>query len=122
MTADPPTPADDCRLDWGVLDSLAHDMDDDTIADELVTIYLGELPARRQALGAALDADDADAMRAAAHALRAASATVGAVGLAELCRAIESAAAQQDTAAAAEQIQRALDACTTIDALLRQGR
>lgn len=78
-------------VDWSVLERLADDLDDDELVDILVTAYRGELPARRDALRSSLAASTAE-MADAAHALKAASESIGALALGRTCREARAAA------------------------------
>jgi len=85
---------------------------------ELVGLYLRELPTRVAAVRAGVTARDGDAVAAAAHSLRGASATFGAAGLAALCAALEQAVREgrlADLAAAAAPLEAL--AAQTADAL-----
>lgn len=58
----------------------------------VVAIYLDDAPLRLEQMAAGLGCGDADALRRAAHALKSASANVGARRLAGYCREIEAGA------------------------------
>ena len=108
-------------VDWSVLQRLGEDMDDPDIVGEVVAVYLGELAPRTAALAAAAGSGEAAALRAAAHALKASSATVGALGLSRLCREAEVAAAQGDAAAAADLALAAVAEASRVEPALRAG-
>jgi PAS domain S-box-containing protein len=79
---DPGTP-----LDEGVLAELDEELGEDVAL--LVGMYLTELEPRRAAISDAVAARDLEAARAAAHSLRGASGTFGALRLGELCAELE---------------------------------
>lgn len=107
-------------VDWSVLERLADDLDDDELVDILVTAYRGELPARRDALRSSLAASTAE-MADAAHALKAASESIGALALGRTCREAEAAARAGDRTAATTAVTRALAMLDEVDAELAQG-
>ncbi len=59
------------------------------LSDRLLEIYLAQLPPQMAELQRAADAGDTRGVLAVAHALKSSSASVGALALAELCRATE---------------------------------
>lgn len=63
--------------------------DDLDFLDELVDTYLDDGEVQLEAMRLAGTADDAEAMIRPAHSLKSSSANVGAMGLTELCRALE---------------------------------
>lgn len=63
--------------------------DDLEFVDELVDTYLEDAAAQLGAMRQAADAGDVRAMVRPAHSLKSSSANVGAMALAELCRALE---------------------------------
>ena len=67
----------------------------------IVGVYLDDTPAGIQALRSAVDGDDAEAARKAAHGLKSSSANVGALRLSALCREMEEMARGGDLSAAA---------------------
>jgi len=69
-----------------LLDRLSGDR---ALMAEVIRLFLEDLPARRAAIDAAVTAGDAIALRAAAHGLRGASATVTATALADAAWALE---------------------------------
>jgi HPt (histidine-containing phosphotransfer) domain-containing protein len=56
---------------------------------ELVETYLADAPAQLEAMTAAVEADDAAALVRPAHTLKSSSATVGAMRLSSVARALE---------------------------------
>ncbi len=60
------------------------------IRQRVITLYLQQTPAQLQELRTGLERDDSSAMLRAAHTMKSSSANVGAGGLAELCRDLES--------------------------------
>ena len=55
----------------------------------VISIYLNDSPILIERLGESLNAGDADGVAQAAHALKSASANLGAMSLAEMCRQVE---------------------------------
>jgi HPt (histidine-containing phosphotransfer) domain-containing protein len=82
-------------LDGSVLARLRDEIGDDGVS-RFVATFLVELPGRLLAMREAVVGDDADALRAAAHALRSPSAAVGAQALAAACRRLEELGAAGD--------------------------
>ena len=77
---------------------LRHCMEDRPLAHNLLELYLGDLAPRALALRAAVQAGDPNAVQQVAHAIRGASLTVGAQGVAHLTQDIESACRRGDLA------------------------
>ena len=67
----------------------AASMGDDEFMEELIDIYLDDMPRQIQALRDAVENQDAAAAAATAHRLKGASGNVGADSLSALCRDIE---------------------------------
>jgi two-component system sensor histidine kinase/response regulator len=83
-------PPDLPLVDDGVLvELLASTGDDPDFVRELLETYLAETPEQLAAIGAALEADDADALVRPAHTLKSSSATLGAMRLSALARELE---------------------------------
>jgi CheY-like chemotaxis protein/HPt (histidine-containing phosphotransfer) domain-containing protein len=104
------------------LDRLASRGQPDVV-DELVALFRQEAPRRVAALQAALDADDAEALRQAAHKLRGTAAAVGAREVCDLSGEIERWARRGDVGPARLLIEGELpramqEACDALDALL----
>ena len=78
-------------FDPAVLDRLARELDSVELVQSVVRTYLDELP-RRLALLSTPVAEGRDALRDVAHALKSASAMLGAGELARRCQLLESAA------------------------------
>jgi two-component system sensor histidine kinase/response regulator len=77
-------------VDERVLDELmASTGDDIAFVRELVETYLADTPTQLDAMTAAVDADDADALVRPAHTLKSSSATVGAMRLSAVARELE---------------------------------
>ena len=89
-----PAPAADDVLDRARLTDLAEQLDDVDLLRETVRTYLTELPRRRDALRAAVRADDRDAVLRVSHSLRSSSAMLGATRLAQRCAEVEDTAAE----------------------------
>lgn len=76
-------------VDTGVLDALAEDLGDREVVEEVVRVYLALLPGRQDTITAAAGRGDLTRLRREAHTLASASATVGALALRDVCRAME---------------------------------
>ena len=72
----------------GRLRELARELDDITVV-AMINAYVQEAPLNRARLGVAVEGEDAEQAQRFAHALRSASATMGAVRLAEACATAE---------------------------------
>jgi HPt (histidine-containing phosphotransfer) domain-containing protein len=82
--ADPvPEPIDRSRL--GIL----HRSGGPGLIAELVELFVGDVPARLDAIRKAMSAADPDALQRTAHSLKGSAATLGADGMAEICRCME---------------------------------
>ena len=79
------------RIDPAALDELAEDLGGTGPVRSIVRTYLTELDKRRSAVEDAASAGVADELRAAAHSLKATSATLGAVAVDALARELEKA-------------------------------
>jgi HPt (histidine-containing phosphotransfer) domain-containing protein len=69
---------------------------DEEILREAVTMFLGRIPAYREALAGALKCGDFDALRTLAHTLKSTSATVGAAALRTQFITLENASRKKD--------------------------
>jgi two-component system, sensor histidine kinase and response regulator len=77
-------------LDERILEELlASTGDDMAFVRELVETYLADTPTQLEAMTAAVDADDADALVRPAHTLKSSSATVGAMRISSIARELE---------------------------------
>jgi len=74
-------------LDHHVLKQLHADMGEGIGA--IIDIYLSELPKQIDAIGKAIDADDADVLSSLSHRLKGASYNIGALALAKLCERLK---------------------------------
>jgi HPt (histidine-containing phosphotransfer) domain-containing protein len=92
-------------LDTGALESLRELGGDEFVAEVLDT-FLAEAPSLLAMVRGALDRNDADELRRAAHTLKSNGATLGASSFAELCRELERRAKTGETADAAELVDR----------------
>ena len=105
-------------LDLSFLDKLRYLHPDGHAVDELIEIYLQDSPVRLAALAAAASANDAEAVRAAAHAWRGSCSVTGAHHLVDLLADIET-LARVGTVPDPEQlaaVQRAYDAaCAALE-------
>ena len=79
------------RIDPAALDELSEDLGGSGPVRSIVRTYLNELDKRRTAVEAAASAGVAEDLRAAAHSLKATSATLGAVAVDTLARELEKA-------------------------------
>jgi HPt (histidine-containing phosphotransfer) domain-containing protein len=96
-TVDQPPPVDPAVLQS--FRQLQEEGAPDVLA-EFIDLFLGDLPARRESIGIALERGEAEPIRAAAHALKSSAAYIGAQELARLCREIERVARAGEVAAA----------------------
>jgi len=85
------TVAPGARIDPAALDELAEDLGGTGPVRSIVQTYLTELARRRAAVEDAASQGAADALRGAAHSLKATSATLGAVAVDALARELEAA-------------------------------
>jgi HPt (histidine-containing phosphotransfer) domain-containing protein len=77
-------------LDEGVLNELlASTGDDVAFVRELIETFLAEAPSQMEAMDAAAEADDAEALVRPAHTLKSSAATVGAMRLSSAGRELE---------------------------------
>jgi HPt (histidine-containing phosphotransfer) domain-containing protein len=105
-------------LDQATLDSLLESVGDDVeFLAELIDTYVADAPEQLEALHAALAAGDAAELVRPAHTLKSASASLGALGLAERCRLLEASAktgsldgAAQAVDGIAAEVQRVMNA------------
>jgi CheY-like chemotaxis protein len=105
-------PGADMDVDPGALQALAHELDGDPeLTAEVVTTYLAELPGRRLRVQTAIRQEIARGAIVAADGLRAASLTVGAVGVARICAEIGTAASAGDLELSRKYLPELLDAC-----------
>lgn len=81
--------AADATLDTAVLDELADDLGDAGLVRDTVGIYLEELPGRLVEIHRSYGEGSREAVRSAAHALKGASAMLGAQRLGALCAQME---------------------------------
>ena len=82
--------------------ALLAEYGDEELVAELAQLFLDTAASQMEAIRGAVDRLDAAALKAAAHRLRGALATFGAVSATELSFALESQAATGDLSAAAE--------------------
>ena len=89
-------------VDVAVLARLRSHFDDreSALFNDLIALFISELPRRLGAIRTAIARADAKGMAAAAHALRGSSMLVGAPAVAEMCLEIELAASSATTAQA----------------------
>ena len=76
-------------LDQSALDNIRAIDDDGSVLDEVIQMYLDELPDQLDSLRAAVAGADMPALASTAHAMKSASFNVGAKALGELCRRLE---------------------------------
>lgn len=84
-----PEPPGEDPPDLRKLYELEEQLEDRAMVVATVTMFLGQLDARRAALAEALRTRDHDALRATAHTLKSSSALLGADPLAEACAQVE---------------------------------
>ena len=77
---------------------LRNCMEERSLAHNLLELYLADLPPRAAALRTALNSGNYEAVRQVAHAIRGASLSVGAQGMAKLAQDIENACRRGDLA------------------------
>ena len=91
---------------------------DDDLMTEVIRLFLEDLPVRLAAISDAVIAKDAEVLRAEAHALKGAAASLSAVGLFEAAHVLERVAAESHMEAAeAAWRQLSVEACNVIDVL-----
>ncbi len=83
-------------FDAGRLTELGDDLGDLEFLRQTVRVYLEELPGRAAMMHHAVRTDDRTLIEDSAHSLGSASAMLGAVELADACRALEQQAATED--------------------------
>jgi CheY-like chemotaxis protein/HPt (histidine-containing phosphotransfer) domain-containing protein len=88
-TADEEASWPEAPVDQAVLRALSADLGDEQVTVSVVVAFLAELDARCEELISALVSGPEEQARRHAHTLASPSATVGAVGLAATCRAVE---------------------------------
>ena len=92
-------------LDQATLESLMDSIGGDAeFMTELIDTYLADAPDQLDALKASIADRDVDGLVRPAHTLKSASASLGALGLAERCRQLELAAKAGSIEGAAESI------------------
>ena len=80
-------------IDQAAFDHLLEITGDDLeFVDELIDTYLADASVQLDAMQAAASSGDAAALVGPAHSLKSSSANVGAMALADICRALEAAA------------------------------
>jgi len=90
-TEEKPTTSIDQTLDPTVLDSLRNlaGAKAQELLNKIISQYLEDSPPRLEAISQAINDQDTDSLRQAAHGLRSSSANLGAVSLATCCKSIE---------------------------------
>jgi HPt (histidine-containing phosphotransfer) domain-containing protein len=92
-------------LDQATLDSLVDSVGGDIeFLAELIDTYVADAPLQLEALNSALAAGDVAELVRPAHTLKSASASLGALGLAERCRQLEQSAKTGSLEGAAQTI------------------
>jgi HPt (histidine-containing phosphotransfer) domain-containing protein len=96
------TATEEPAVDETVIEQLASitDAEGFSVLGELLNAFLSAVPARLDALDAALAAGNLASVADQAHALTGSSASFGARGMAELCREVRAAAVRGDIVAA----------------------
>jgi HPt (histidine-containing phosphotransfer) domain-containing protein len=92
-------------IDQATFEKLKNDVGEDFIG-ELVETYCSETPQLIAKLRYALEANDSDTFRRAAHSIKATSYTVGALSLGEMAKELEMMGRAGDLAGAQEKIDR----------------
>ncbi len=89
-------------VDETIIEQLASITDGQgvSVLDELLSAFLGAVPGRLEALDRAVAAGDLQAMGEQVHTLTGSAASFGARGMADLCRELRTAAAEDDVDAA----------------------
>jgi HPt (histidine-containing phosphotransfer) domain-containing protein len=110
-------------LDQEVLAELrASTGDDDEFVRELIDAYVAEAAGHFDGMAKAIESDDIAAIVRPAHTLKSSSASVGAMRLAGICRAIEEAARENRRDGLDDQVRDAQATWTaTLDALQAAG-
>lgn len=94
---------------------------DASLMREICAIFVEHLPGSLQSIRAALDSQDPEALRCAAHALKGSAATFGETPTVALCRALEERGRAGDLHDA-ESLWRALQAeASTLRSMLQRG-
>jgi HPt (histidine-containing phosphotransfer) domain-containing protein len=106
------------ELDMTVYDELKETTGSDFV-DELVETYLDDAPRLLGELDAALEAQDAETFRRAAHSLKSSSATFGASRLSDLARQLEMFAKDQKLSEAASMLPAVEEAFHAVEAELK---
>jgi two-component system sensor histidine kinase BarA len=111
-------------IDQAILDSLVESVGGDTeFLVELIDTYIADAPEQLLGLRTALAAGDAAELVRPAHTLKSASASLGALGLAERCRQLELSAKTGSLAGATDAIDGiAAELERVVDALDRTKR
>lgn len=95
------------------------------VVHEVLGLFLSDATTRVEAIIAAFDARDAATLQRAAHTMKGAAATIGALRLQHACRRVEDAAKQNDLTAAATAIadvqREHQEVANAIRALIRPG-
>jgi CheY-like chemotaxis protein len=114
LAAVPQAPAvrDDVNLDLSVLDELTRGVDGGTgLAQQMIRAYLSELPGRRLRLQTAVRQAAPRRIVVAADGLRAASLTIGAMGVARVCGRLLDAVSAGSSQDGEEALAELLDVC-----------
>ncbi len=125
MTASESTSRPDPQvLDLAVIDELRElgGEEDPQLLFELIELFLEDAPARLAEMEEALDAQNLDGMRRAAHTLKSSSANMGAVMFSQLCKDLELAARESDASGFRETHASCHSAYQAFEAELRRLR
>ena len=108
-------------VDPDVLESLRElgGEEDPGLFAELVEIFLDDTPQRMQQIQDAIENDDAEALGAAAHALKSSCANLGALALADLFKELEFAGRDQDLDRAGPLVRRSTEEYGRVEEELR---
>jgi CheY-like chemotaxis protein len=105
-------------MDRSILRSLARDLGDETVVEQICDLFLSESEPAFDAIGKALATGDAEALRNAAHRLRGSAANVGAVAVASAAGELERLAADARLEATSVPLARLADALALTRAAL----
>jgi two-component system sensor histidine kinase/response regulator len=108
-------------FDPSALDKLRQLDGGGDLVSQVVEVFLGELPTRRDAVRVALAQGDVGAAGRAAHALRSGALAVGATGLADACARLELLARSGDLATARALGIELEEFCKNAASLVRRG-
>jgi HPt (histidine-containing phosphotransfer) domain-containing protein len=106
-------------LDQSVLDNIRALDEDGTVLNEVIQMYLDEVPGHLAQMRHAVTAGDSAKLGSVAHGLKSASFNVGAPALGELCRRLERQGKSGDIAGAGEVVAEIESLIANLQPLLR---